>query len=54
MDYTNPMKFQTPIDQKVNQVQRKLVRLHADQEKLAEENRQLHKGMKVSYRISEK
>ena len=54
MDYTYPMKFHNPIDQKVDQVQKKLVRLHADEESLAKENRQLHKGRKISYRISDK
>ena len=54
MDYTYPMKFHNPIDQKVDQVQKKLVRLHADEESLAKENRQLHKGRKISYRISNK
>ena len=52
MDYTYPMKFHNPIDQKVDQVQKKLVRLHADEESLAIENRQLHKGRKISYRIN--
>lgn len=37
------MKYQNPIDQKVARVQKKLVRLHADEESLAIENRQLHK-----------
>lgn len=42
MDYTYPMKFHNPIDQKVDQVQKKLVRLHADEESLAKENKHLH------------
>ena len=46
------MKYQNPIDQKVDQVQKKLVRLHADEESLAKENRQLHKGRKISYILS--
>ena len=46
------MKYQNPIDQKVARVQKKLVRLHADEESLAIENRQLHKGRKISYRIN--
>ena len=54
MDYTNPMKFRNPIDQKVDQVQRKLLRLHADEESLAIENRQLHKGRNILYRIRDK
>ena len=49
MDYIYPMKYQNPIDQKVARVQKKLVRLHADEESLAIENRQLHKGRKISY-----
>ena len=42
MDYRNPMYYETPIDQKMDQVHRKLARLHADHETLAAENRQLH------------
>ena len=41
------MRYHNPIDQKVDQVQKKLVRLHADEESLAAENRQLHKGRKI-------
>ena len=37
------------VDQKVDQVQKKLVRLHADEESLAIENRHLHKGRNISY-----
>merc|ERR1712211_90383 len=47
MDYRNPMYYETPIDQKMDQVHRKLARLHADHETLAAENRQLHQ--QVSY-----
>jgi len=43
MDYVYPLKYHNPIDQKVDQVQKKLVRLHTDEENLAKENRQLHK-----------
>ena len=43
------MKYQNPIDQKVARVQKKLVRLHADEESLAIENKHLHEGRKISY-----